>query len=328
MKTPVLLLLATVLSLALGCRRTDVRERGGFVEYYDAASNQQVVFPAGFSIGGNSTRKYAQKTFNLHMRGAYGQSQVTYPFFENNDSIVSYQSLSLRNCGQDAYYTRIRDAFISMAAEGMHANNAKTFFVIVYLNGSYHGIYEFKENQNEDYLAAHTGCDRESVQLVRNNINVYNQKGTNTDIKNLIEFATNTNAKNEDVYKKYVEWVDEEAYTDYLVAVGFFVLADAYNQKSMRSMDGVAKWQPILYDLDNGFTADQHSRKILNRFFRDSGIFTPSGFKVETVLFNQFYENLGWRKKFAARYAELLNSTLKTENLLALYESMVNQLTP
>ncbi len=308
--------------------RLDLRERAGYVEYYNENGVLQTAFPAGLSIGGNGTRHYAQRTFNLHLRGAYGQSSVVYPFFANNDSIIEYSSLSLRNCGQDTYYTRLRDAYISMAADGMNANNAKTYFAVVYLNGKYHGLYEFKENQNEDYLASHTGCDRDTVQLVRNNTNVYNKVGKNTDIKNLIKFALETDCADEAVYQEFLTYVDEDAYTDYLIAVGFFVLSDVYNQKCMRSMDGVAKWQPILYDLDSGLGSNTYKRKILSQFFSDKGVFTASGMKMETVVYNAFFENAGWREKFVQRYAYLLNTSLSTESLLALFDRMVDTIAP
>lgn len=307
--------------------RLDIRERAGYVEYYSASGAQQTAFPAGLSIGGNSTRKYRQKTFNIHLRGAYGQSEVQYPFFENNDGISTYSSLCLRNCGQDAAYTRMRDAFVSMAADGLNVNNAKTGFAVVYLNGKYNGIYEFKENQNEDYLAAHTGCDRDTVQIVRANTYVYNKIGTSADIKSLIAFAAGNDCSDDEVYARYITRIDEDYYTDYLICVAFFMLSDAYNQKSIRSMDGVVKWQPVLYDLDNGM-GKNYRIKVLRRFFTDEGIYTPSGFRVETVLFNAFYKNAAWREKFVLRYAELLNSALKTENLLALFDSMTEQLRP
>lgn len=308
--------------------RLDWRERAGYVEYYNESGELQTAFPAGLSIGGNGTRHYPQRTFNLHMRGAYGQSSVIYPFFKNNNSIIEYSSLSLRNCGQDTYYTRMRDAYISMAMDGTNANNAKTFFTVVYVNGKYHGLYEFKENQNEDYLASHTGCDKDTVQLVRNNTYVYNKIGKNTDIKSLIKFALETDCADDAVYQEFLTRVDEDAYTDYLIAVGFFVLNDVYNQKAMRSMDGVAKWQPILFDLDGGLGTSSTKSKILSRFFTDNGVFTPSGMKMETVIYNAFFENAGWREKFVERYAYLLNTSLSTESLLALFDGMTQSIAP
>ena len=306
--------------------RLDVRERAGYVECYAADGARQTGFPAGFTIGGNGTRKYPQKTFNLHLRGAYGQSSVSYPFFEYNTGFCTYSSLALRNSGQDAYSTRLRDAFVSMATNGMKVYNAQSKMVVVYLNGKYHGLYEFKENQNEDYLAAHTGCDRNTVQIVRANTNVYNGIGDNSDIKALIDFAATADMSDDKNYQKYIQWVDEDYYTDYLICISFFILSDAYNQKSISSMDGVVKWSPILYDLDGGLNS--YRSAILKRFFTKAGIFTPSGFRVETVLFNAFYQNAGWREKFTLRYCELLNTTLKTERLLALFDSMTELVRP
>ena len=67
---------------------------------------------------------------------------------------------------------------------------------------------------------------------------------------------------------------------------------------------------------------------MLKNFFKDGGLFTPSGLKMETVLFNQLYENKEWRLRFAARYAALLNTSLRTDKLLELFEGMVSALEP
>ena len=152
--------------------------------------------------------------------------------------------------------------------------------------------------------------------------------GKNTDIKSLIRFALETDCADDAVYQEFLTRVDEDAYTDYLIAVGFFVLNDIYNQKSMRSMDGVAKWQPILFDLDGGLGIYSARSKILSRFFTDDGMYTPSGMKMETVIFNAFFENAGWREKFVERYAYLLNTSLSTESLLELFDGMTQSIAP
>lgn len=306
--------------------RLDKRERAGYAEYYMADGKQAAVFPTGLSIGGAGTRQYAQRTFNLNLRGAYGQSEVTFPFFSGL-KINTFSSLTLRNSGQDWSVTRLRDAYVSMAVNGMHINNAQSSFAVVYLNGKYNGLYEFKENQNEDYFAAHTGCDRDSVQLVRANTYVYNKQGNNKDIKALLKFATENNFSDNTLYERYCTWVDEDYYTDYLIAQAFFVCSDYYNQKSAQAMDGTFKWQPVFFDLDYTIGTN-YKRHILHSFLQKDGLYTVNGYKVETALFGAFYENAGWRDKFVNRYSELLKTVLSTERLLALYDEMVAQVTP
>lgn len=99
--------------------RRDIRERAGYVEYYEAGGKLGVSFPAGFRIAGNGTRLYAQRSINLYLRGGYGRSSVVYPFFEDYE-IKEFKSLSLRNMGQDVSLSRIRDAYFSMAVKGMN----------------------------------------------------------------------------------------------------------------------------------------------------------------------------------------------------------------
>ena len=83
--------------------RQDKRERAGYVEYYEADGTLGVKFPAGFRIAGAGTRTMPQHSINLYLRGGYGQSEITYPFFGGYD-ISTFQSLSLRNMGQDMYF--------------------------------------------------------------------------------------------------------------------------------------------------------------------------------------------------------------------------------
>ena len=65
--------------------RSDTRERAGYVEYYEADGTLGVSFPAGMRIAGAGTRTAPQKSINVYLRGGYGRSSVTYPFFEDYD---------------------------------------------------------------------------------------------------------------------------------------------------------------------------------------------------------------------------------------------------
>jgi hypothetical protein len=306
-----------------GIERDSNRERAGYVEYYEANGKLGVEFPAGFRIAGAGTRDYAQRSINLYLRGGYGRSSVTYPFFEGYN-ITTFKSLSLRNMGQDTT-TRIKDAFIHMAVNGMNVDNMQTKFCAVYINGEYRGLYEFKENQNEDYLASRYGIDPGKVVAVRGNR--YNVETGNSD-RDIVDLYSFVKRDMDDAgnFEEYKSRADSDYFMDYMIAQTFFYCSDTYNQKFAHTTDNELKWRPLYYDFDLSFS--NTSGNWFNFFQQDQYIrgLTESGLGeriTDTSLYNGFMRNDEWRLQFLKRYAEVLNSTLSTEHLLAVFDGLV-----
>lgn len=315
--------------------RQQPRERGGYVEYYEADGTLGVRFPAGFRIAGAGTRLYPQRSINLYLRGGYGKSSVTYPFFNGYD-ITTFESLSLRNMGQDDVSTRLRDAYCSVAANGMNIDNMQAKFAVVYINGEYYGLYEFKENQNEDYLASKHGINPDDVEMVR--ANTYAYQGDSRDIKSLFSLAKG-NTNDPDRFKKYTDRADSDYFMDYVIAQTFFSNTDMYNQKYVHTTDNTLKWRPVLYDLDWGFK-NSPKTSVFGRFFRSEPIWLSELVGddgqpkldengevkrnyVDMALFYGFFKNKEWRAQFVERYAEVLNTILTDEKLLSTFDAMV-----
>lgn len=310
-----------------GVKRDDRRERAGYVEYYEPDGSLGVRFPAGFRIAGAGTRAYKQKSINLYLRGGYGRSSVTYPFFEEYD-ITTFKSLSLRNMGgwQDSD-TRIRDAYISMAVNGMNIDNMQTKFAVVYINGKYWGLYEFKENQNEDYFASKYGVDRDKVVMIRGNTNPVD-KGSRKDIKEMYALAKKT--ANDKIFEEYESRADSDYFMDYVIAETFFYCYDSYNQKFANTSDNTMKWRPLYYDFDLCFSSASVNN--IGFFFRDKyirGLALYSGQKdriTDLSLYNGFYKNPEWREKYVNRFAEAMNTVLTEDKLIARFDAMVDSI--
>jgi len=312
--------------------RRDIREREAYAEYYTGKGLLGVRFPMGMRIGGNSTRLYPQRTFSLHLRGGYGQSSVTYPFFEGY-GVKEFSSLVLRNFGQDQGRTLLRDAYCNMAVNGMNVDNAQSAIVTVYINGKYWGLYELKENQNEDYFAHKYGVSPDVVQGVRSNTYVYNGVGTNRGIKELFALAAR-DTSSDSVYAQYAAKADEDLFIDYLIAECFFSNSDPYNQKYMGSTDGSLKWRPVFYDLDFALPNNSPTRSVFGMFFRSEVIYVgePDEFGnrnfVDMGLYYGFYKNAAWREKFVHRFAEVMNTVLTTDRLTAILDDMAAKIEP
>ncbi len=305
--------------------RQDKRERAGYVEYYEADGTLGVKFPAGFRIAGAGTRTMPQHSINLYLRGGYGQSEITYPFFGGYD-ISTFQSLSLRNMGQDMYYTRIRDAYFHMAVNGMNIDNMQTKFAVVYINGEYYGLYEFKENQNEDYLVSKYDIDRDKVDMARNEWTFVGDK----NIKKALNMSRG-NMADADRFAEYTEIVDSDYFMDYLIACTFFLSDDYYNQKYAHTSDNALKWRPLFYDLDLALNSGVSGFN-LGSFFNPSGLNVGevqedgSQTFVDTGLYYAFKKNPEWCDQFVKRYAEVMNTVLTEEKLISLFDEMADSI--
>lgn len=148
-----------------------------------------------------------------------------------------------------------------MAVKNLNLDTMQTRFAVVYINGQYWGLYEFKENQNEDYLAAKYGIDPDKVELIRNNTTAY--KGTNEQIKKLYEIAKSGDMNDPETFKKLTDIADEAYFMDYLIATVYFTNSDAYNQKYAHTNDNSLKWRPLFFDLDWSHMYNNPRRSIL-----------------------------------------------------------------
>lgn len=326
-KLPVVCLSMTQSDFTFVCGSPDrdhKREKAGYVEYYEADGKLGVRFPAGFSIAGNGTRSMAQKSINLYLRGMYGRSSVTYPFFENY-KITTFKSLSLRNMGQDAD-SRMKDLYSGMVVNGMNIDNMQGKFAVVYVNGKYWGLYEFKENQNEDYFASRYGVDPNKLDMIRGG--VYAITGTNKDVKDMYKMS-GKNTNDPGIFKQYSERADSALTMDYIIAQTYLYGVDKYNQKLARSQDYKMKWHPLFYDLD--MTMGNVSGDAFGIYFTSGESYGPlhedgTRQRIYMELYNGFYKNDEWKKRFVERYAEVMNTVLTPEKMLALFNSMVDSI--
>ncbi len=315
------------LNTVFSSTRSNKREREGYVEYYEADGTLGVSFPAGFRVAGAGTIAAKQRSINLYLRGGYGRSSITYPFFEGYD-ITTFKSLCLRNMGAWQDPTRMKDVFVSMAVNGLNVDNAQSKFVVVYINGSYWGLYEFKENQNEDYFAARYGIDTDNVVMIRGNKYDIETGRSDRDIVDLYYLAQQ-NMNNDINYQEYIGLADPDYFMDYLIAELYFGCYDTYNQKFTHTTDDAMRWRPIFYDFD--ICMNSKSIDLFDTFF--CGIYTrreadSTGMKHETYmyLYNGFVHNDEWKQKFIERFAEVLNTTLSTENLLSHFDALVDSI--
>ncbi len=300
-------------------KKSDIVERKCYIEYYEADGTLGTSFPAGFRVSGNSTRSYAQKSLGIYLRSGYGQTCVVYPFFEDYP-ITRFTSLTLRNAGQDYDDTRIVDAYAGMLFSDLNLDCAQSKFVAVYINGRYWGLYDLKENQNESCFSYQHGVDENKINVIRRN--TFAIAGNNSQIKQVYEYAQYWNLTGQENYERFCEYVDADAWIDYIIARSYCGDSDIFNQKLWNTNDYEIKWRPVFFDCDFSFRSK--TSNTLFQYFTGDGFTTPDGSKTNMYIPTALKQNASWREKFVERYAQVLS--YYPEYSLKLYDEMVEQM--
>ncbi len=214
-------------------------------EFYEADGSFGASFTSNAKLSGMDSRKEPQKSISIYLRKRYGQSFVNYPFFTTNDYTM-YSSLLLRNAGEDPKGVRIMDAAISRIVEGeMDLDKQAYRPVVVYLNGSYYGIYNLREKLNGDYVESKFGIDNDNISLIKYYSPV---KGSTKDYNSIVSYINNHNMASRDAYEYVKSKIDVQELINYWIVESFFGNTDLGNIRYWKSNNG--KWRWMLYDMD------------------------------------------------------------------------------
>lgn len=302
-----------------------IKERKCYVNFYESDGYIGTSFPCDIKAKGRGTLKYAQKSFTLGLRAAYGQRTVEYPFFPGYQ-FTEFGSFALRNAGQDHSSARMRDAFVSRACIGLNVDVANSRCVVLYLNGAYYGVYDFNEELNSKYLETHFGVDPDTVNTIMRNGSIA-MKGTKTEWKELFNYAKNANLSTDSKYKDFLKYVDEDYFIDYVICRTFMLETDTFNQKYWRTTDFKIKWRPILYDLDYCFMSGVN-RDIMHVYFNKSGTPAAHGSLTYFYITVALKTNADFRRKYVERYVEVVETQFSSQRLLKLFDEVVAEYEP
>lgn len=280
---------------------------------------------AGVRVSGASTALYPQKSLGLYFRAGYGRSRVDYPFF-GSGYITGFRSLTLRNSGQDAYGAHIRDAFISRICSGLKVDVSAVQPVVVYVNGEYRGVYDLKENMNEDFVAAHHGVDRDTVEICRRN--GYMIAGTRERWNEMFTMCKTLDFSKKENFDKLKKLVDVDCAMDYLIARTYFYDWDMFNQKYWHTTDNSVKWRPVLYDSDYALSGNSVSGSNLSKYFDPNGVASAHGYITEMSLFCALNQNAEWRDRFITRYIYVVKYRFNKDKALKAFDKLVAEYKP
>lgn len=276
-------------------------------------------------LHGRRSRSFPQRSMRFYARKQYDTPDFNYDFFGEN-SLNKYEHIILRNGGSDWEETRIRDAFCSVLAqqfENLFAMEHKP--VVAYINGEYWGIYNLRERLHERYLAEKFNISRSSINfmeyelLADHDVVVF---GSSKSYYAIFDSLRILNMKEDRSIDVMSELVDLDNITDYTIFNSFLGNYDwpFNNTRFFSSNDLDGKWRWIIHDMD--FTTGVWSTGTYNNVLKRA--LTPDTSTFSNIMI-KLLENDDFRVQFINRYADLLNTKLRFENTVHVYDSLINE---
>lgn len=221
----------------------------------------------GMRIKGGVSRANAQKSLRLIARKEYGEKNVDYVLYPDNlreadgGIVDEYKSFTLRNGGNDAEFSRIRDPFIANLATGLRFETAQNMPCIAFINGEFWGMYTLNEEYTDKYIQYHYDIDDNNVIMVKVNELDEGEESDMALYEEMMDYLLTADLSDPVQYEKAAAMVDVGSFADYFALQLYIANTDGPFQNNnwqlwrVRKPDGShayadGKWRMMLYDTD------------------------------------------------------------------------------
>lgn len=292
---------------------------------------------AGLRANGNSSRVYPNRSLRLYAKKGYGPKNFEYPFFSGNSG-SSFKRLILRNGGQDTEETLLRDPLMHQATRRLNFDIQEYQPVVLFINGEYWGIYNLRERYDKKYFERKHGIEEEDLDFIKSG---EVKEGDDADLNALFEFLENNSLSDPEHYQRVTEWIDVENFIDYYAVQIFAGNVDwpqsnteywrkrvPYDSTAPYGQDG--RWRMLLKDLDYSMGKRWEGYSYKGKDLERVTTSTPDNpnFNKTTLVIRSLLESKTFREQFISRFADILNSTLRSDVLASEFWRINQMLMP
>jgi len=312
---------------------TDWR-RPCFIEYFDAAGQKQFeshasIKPDGGAGGSRSNPQHSVTIEPAH--GVYGEGEpVHYPLIPEKGFIQDYYAFYLRNGSNYWNQYPQKDATFMRMMRETNVNSQAYTPVVAYVNGEYFGVYELREKASKEYFEVNYGNDPDSVDLL--SVSYFygpgilrTVQGSDTGFYAMHDFVQAYPATAPDYFEQCNRKIDLYNFADYLAGENWFGNQDwVYNNmKIARTRTKGNKWRFFLQDMELGLGGWSDYNVNLFDYFRNNN--QPNAY---WDIYAALAQNTEFRNYFVNRYADLMNTVLRSGYYTPVVNSMYNELLP
>jgi hypothetical protein len=267
-------------------------EYPGHAELYENGSSFSI--DAGIRLFGGSARGLAKKSFALKFKRQYGESKLNYSVFDSRD-YSQFDTLVLRSGSQDYPNAFFRDVLATSLVDGVTSLSVQAYKpVILYINGSYYGIFNIREKVDEDYISSLYNVDTRA-NIVRIDSDV--TSGSGSGYQSLLSYVTRNDVALDEHYNYIKTRLNVVSYADFWAAQMIVTNNDIINTRFFSHPDiDNGRWQMIFYDFD--FAMYNFNRDFYAFATNPDGM---SRLNVSTLLFRNIIRNQEFRTLFVER---------------------------
>jgi hypothetical protein len=280
-------------------------------EFFDKTSAPRINTLCTMKIFGGVSRNMAQKSFSLQVVDPATDS-FAYAFFPQKN-IPEFKSLLLRNSGDDWKQTMFRDTLMhALVHKRMDMDIQAWAPAIVFLNGTYWGIYNMREKLDPWYVTNNHGVAPENMDMIKCYTDI--KAGSDDAYKALISFIRSHDLTDIQHYTTFENQIDINEFINYQLSQIFYDNCDwpDNNIAWWREHKDDAKWRWILYDTDEGFQLLGKNKSCSRNTLRVA----TKGNNGNAVLFNALLRNEQFKNRFLQIFAAHMNTTFRSERVV------------
>ena len=297
------------------------------MEFFDGTKTKQFDAVFDLEIHGGWSRAEPQKSFRIDAKSKY-TGDIEYSLIARKPEITSYNNFNLRNGGQHGIFSRIQDAIMSRLADGTHIDRMGYQACIVYLNGTYWGLYGIREKFDEHYVESNHGVDKDEIQLLNREGALV---GDDSHFLESHQIITGLNTSAPNFVSVFNSRFDLDNYIDYFIFETYIQNRDwmgidwgINNVKLWRQDTAGGTWRYMMYDTD--FAFGLYGGNIYDNYIERAR--NPNYPNTHSEIFDHALDNADFKCRFTNRYNDLINTTFQTSNFNAVTDELKTELAP
>lgn len=322
------------------------------IEFFEPAMGEAAVNQlVEVEIQGTGSASQPQKSLEIKAKSNLGIAEVQHALFPDMP-FGAYKRFVLRNGGQDWCVMQFRDEFatslLSDCSDLDSILQTPALYLqawrpsVVYLNGQYWGIHNVRERMNRFYVRQHFDWDQNEFDLIENYGDV--SSGDSIAWFQLFNYLLQAENGLEDdaEFENIKQKIDYQNFIDYCAFNIYLENEDwpGNNVLRFRHRGEEGKWCWMTYDLDftfglyqpnGGWNTGDPSPNALARLLDDTALMWPNP-DWATLLFRRCWQNASFRRDFANRLADMLNTAFlsqrvskRLDEFRALYQPEITQ---
>ena len=321
-----------------------------YLEAADPRGTRQIGFhvPAGLRIHGGTTRVNAEKkSLRLYFRDEYGFNRLDYPLFASDKQAdgddrsprpSSFKRLVVHSGGQDASasnWTLMRIHLMNTLAEPTNSYTTLSRPVVLYLNGQCEGIFHLRtyvddwlfadqygieatDLLDDPFAPTHAGVPLVALDPIPPLSELTHEEQAGVIWERMLRFLQTADLTKPENYAYVQSQIDIDNFVDYHILQIYAANNDwlHHNVKQFRPRTHGGRWSWILWDVDWSFGKAWQSSYEFNMI---EWLYTceRQNFDRGSLPLRKLLENPDFRTLFISRTADLLNTLLRPEHVVA-----------